>query len=68
MSQPLGEERRVVPFAAPPGRMRRRLIHEADGRGAVLLFTGVRYERAADSEAPGAPRGTASSSDPKREN
>ncbi|TDR88945.1 hypothetical protein [Enterovirga rhinocerotis] len=45
MSQRLEEERRVVPFAVPPGRVRQRLIPAADGRGAILLFTGVRYER-----------------------
>lgn len=45
MSQPLGEERRVVPFAVPPSRMRRRVIEDGSG-GAILLFTGVRYERA----------------------
>lgn len=54
MAQPQGEERRVVPFAAPAGRVRRRLMEEADGRGAILLFTGVRYERgvSADAVAP----------------
>ena len=45
MSQPLGEERRVVPFAAPRGRVRRESVDEAGVRGAILLFTGVRYER-----------------------
>lgn len=45
MSQPMGEERRVVPFAAPHGRTRRRAVEETGGRGAILLFTGVRYER-----------------------
>ena len=68
MSQQLGEERRVVPFAAPPGRVRRRLIQEADGRGAILLFTGVRYERAGDGAVPAADRGPARPPDPRREN
>lgn len=45
MSQPMGEERRVVPFAAPQGRMRRRAVEETGARGAILFFTGVRYER-----------------------
>jgi hypothetical protein len=69
MSQPQEEERRVVPFAVPPGRMGRRLVEDADGRGAILLFTGVRYERCvrdpavtAPQDAPPPPR------DPRREN
>lgn len=45
MSQPLGEEGRVVPFAAPQGRVRRPGVEETGARGAILLFTGVRYER-----------------------
>lgn len=45
MPQPLGEERRVVPFAAPAGRARRRFVLDSGGRGAILLFTGVRYHR-----------------------
>ena len=62
MSQPLGEERRVVPFAAPSGRERRRSTQDAGSRGAILLFTGVRYERMAtapisDHREPVAPRG-----------
>ena len=66
MSQQLGEERRVVPFAVPPGRVRRRLIADRDGTGAVLLFTGVRYERAAE---PGGQKVVPiSPADPKREN
>ena len=51
MAQPQGEERRVLPFTAPAGRVRRRLMEEADGRGAILLFTGVRYERGAGTDA-----------------
>lgn len=45
MSQPLGEERRVLPFAAPRGHVRRESADDAGARGAILLFTGVRYER-----------------------
>lgn len=61
MSQPLGEERRVVPFAAPSGRERRRNTEAAEARGAILLFTGVRYERMpqppiTDHREPVAPR------------
>ena len=67
MSQPLGEERRVVPFAAPAGRVRRRLVEDPVGRGAILLFTGVRYERAGDGGAvPAAHRGSLPAPDPRR--
>lgn len=58
MSQPQGEERRVVPFAAPPGRERRTVVDESRARGAILLFTGVRYERIGQTGSPGALKGT----------
>jgi hypothetical protein len=56
MSQPLGEERRVVPFAAPLGRVRRESADESGARGAILLFTGVRYERLAPEPVEPKPR------------
>jgi hypothetical protein len=35
----------VVPFRYPDGKYRRRVLSEGESRGAILLFTGVRYER-----------------------
>jgi hypothetical protein len=35
----------VVPFRSPDGKYRRRVISDGESRGAILLFTGVRYER-----------------------
>ncbi|HMO29764.1 hypothetical protein [Enterovirga sp.] len=55
MPQLLGEERRVVPFAVPAGRARRRLVLDSGGQGAILLFTGVRYTRIGTGE-PAPPR------------
>ena len=44
----------VVSFAAFADARKRRLIAYDEPRGQVLLFTGIRYERAADGD-PGAP-------------
>jgi hypothetical protein len=35
----------VVPFRSPDGKYRRRALSDGESRGAILLFTGVRYER-----------------------
>lgn len=45
----------VVPFRTAPAR---RLRREADDgpRGQILLFTGVRYERLPDADAPAIPQ------------
>lgn len=69
MPQPLGEERRVVPFAAPAGRVRRRLVVEPGRQAAVLLFTGVRYDRAGGNEPASPPaREPPPAPDPRRGN
>jgi hypothetical protein len=35
----------VIPFRSPDGRYRRTVLPDGEQRGAILLFTGVRYER-----------------------
>ncbi len=35
----------LLPFPGPASRPRRRAIGASEPRGAILLFTGVRYER-----------------------
>ncbi len=48
-----GEERRIVPFAAATRtRGRRPPDGASETRGAILFFTGVRYQRIADEVAP----------------
>jgi len=44
----------VVPFRAPATRRFRRAEETEAPRGAVLLFTGVRYERWSEPEADAA--------------
>lgn len=48
MSRKVEEERRVLPFSPPHGRLRSRSQAAERGQGVVLLFTGIRYERIPD--------------------
>ncbi|KQT59758.1 hypothetical protein ASG52_20470 [Methylobacterium sp. Leaf456] len=45
----------VVPFPKAPARRLRREDDDAP-RGQILLFTGVRYERLPDADAPAVPQ------------
>lgn len=45
----------VVPFPKAPARRIRREDDDAP-RGQILLFTGVRYERLPDADAPAVPQ------------
>lgn len=60
------EAGQVIPFGAIVGRERRSdrvaNVPLSDGRGTVLLFTGVRYSRMVDPAAP-EPEGAATSSE-----
>ncbi len=45
----------VIPFPEAPARRLRREDDDAP-RGQILLFTGVRYERLPDADAPAVPQ------------